>query len=976
MKHKISLLVIALLSIVSVMQAQTTNMSDHNIIYTLNSTDNTASITGNSIILPQAILIPDTIRYKSILYKVTTIANNAFINNYSITGKLAILATSLKSIGNSAFSGCSGLTDTLRLPTTLTSIGTSAFAGCTGFKVISVPSGLTSIAANTFQNCTMVSKIITPASVTTIGDYAFDGCTGLTDTTAISSAVTSIGLSTFRNCNIGVKVDPGNANYSSLKGVLFNKGFSSLIQAPINVAGIDTIQSSVTSIGNYAFYKCTALTGIVLPNALTTIGSFAFSGCSKIATTLNIPASVTSIGNFAFQSCSKLTTVVSPTIRICAGSFDAAAINFTLTGSIDARDFKFLRDSTSMTTLDLGSATIVAYTGKGGTNNCDYGLSTHSALVSAAFVANTIPQFAFSFANTLSTVTTVYPILTVSGKTSLKSIVFPAAITTIDKYAFGSCTGFVGAFNIPSPVKTIGSGAFIDCAGITNFVLPATLTAIGDNAFERCVGLNQALSFPANLLTIGSYTYSACTNIPGSIDLPESVTTVGTYAFQSCRNITSITFPTTLKAIPAGVCSNCDMLSNINFREGSTSIGTNAFEYCTKLTSAAIPTTVTTLGGYAFYECVGITDISLPTTLAKIDTYTFYSCTGLKNINIPTALTTIGDYAFSNCTGLSAMALPATTFKTLGQYSFSCCTKLTDFTIPDLVTALPNYTFMGCTGLMNVTLPSALTSIGTYTFQNCSSLNTINLPGTLKTIGDLAFGNCTALTAVTIPATVTTIGNYTFSNCSAPLFVDPANANYSSSDSILFNKAMTTLIQCPVFKTGSYTIPATVTSLGAYSFYFSKLNSIFIPSSVTTIGNAAFYNCTALQSIITNSAAPADLRNSTDVFYNINSSCVLYVPYGTRAQYQSADQWNSISKIVEATTAVNNPSDVKFTAYISNDQLIISNVEGKNLVEVYTLSGELVSQTYTNGKTTSINLPAKGIYIVRIGAKTEKLINN
>ncbi|MDD4992407.1 MAG: leucine-rich repeat protein [Paludibacter sp.] len=968
MKHKISLLVIALLSIVCITQAQT-NMSSNNIIYTLNSTDNTASVTGNSILLPVAPVIPDTVRYKSVIYKVTSIANNAFVNNYNLTGKLTILATSLKTIGSSAFLGCTGLKDTLSLPSTLTSIGASAFSGCNALTVISVPSGLTSIAASTFQGCTKVTKIIIPATVTTIGDYAFESCTGLVDTTAISTFVTSIGLSTFRNCNVGVKVDPANTNYSSSKGVLFNKTFTTLIQAPINVAGIDTIPSSVTTIGTYAFYKCTALTGVVLPNTLTTIGTFAFSGCTKIAATLTVPASVTSIGKFAFQSCSKLTTIVSPTIRVFAGSFDAAATKFTLTGNIDARDFKFLRDSTSMTTLDLGSATIIAYTGTGGTNT-----SGAMAAASATYPVNTIPQYAFSYPATLSTVTTAYPILTINGKTSLKSIVFPATITTIDKYAFGTCIGLVGTFSIPNTVTTIGSGAFLDCAGVTNFTLPSSLTTIGDNAFERCIGLNQGIIFPSTLLSIGSYTYSACSNIPGNIDIPESVTTVGTYAFQSCRKITSITFPTTLKSIPAGVCSNCDLLSNINFREGSTSIGANAFEYCTKLTSAAIPSTVTTLGGYAFYECVGLTDVSLPANLAKIDTYTFYGCSGLKNITLPTALTTLGDYAFYSCIGLATMPLPVTV-KTLGQYTFSCCTKLTNVTVPDLVTVLPNYTFAGCTGLTNVNLSSALTSIGTYTFQNCNALTTISLPGTLKTIGDVAFGNCTALTAINIPAAVTTIGNYTFANCSAPLFVDAANANYTSADSILFNKTKTTLIQVPIFKTGSYTIPNTVTSLGAYSFYFSKLSNIFIPSSVTTIGSAAFYNCAA-KTITTNSAVPVDLSNSEDVFYNLNSSCILYVPYGSKAQYQAAAQWNNINKVVEATTAVANPSVVQFSAYAVDGQLIVSNIETGKSIDVYTLAGKFVTNSIANSDKVSINLPTKGIYIVRVGNQNVKVINN
>jgi hypothetical protein len=968
MKHKISLLVIALLSIVCITQAQT-NMSSNNITYTLSSIDNTASVTGNNIMLPVALVIPDTISYKSVLYKVTSIAANAFKDNYNLTGKLTLLTTALKSIGTNAFSGCTGLKDTLSLPATLTSIGASAFAGCNALTVISVPTGITGIAANTFQNCTKVTKIIIPASVTSIGDYAFESCTGLVDTITISSTITNIGLSTFRNCNVGVKVDPANANYSSSKGVLFNKAYTTIIQAPINVAGIDTIPSSVTTIGTYAFYKCASLTGIVLPNTLTTIGTYAFSGCSKIAATLTVPASVTSIGKFAFQSCSKLTTVVSPTIRVFAGSFDAAATKFTLTGNIDARDFKLLRDSTSLVNLDLSSATITAYTGTGGTNT-----SGAMTAVSAIYPANTVPQFAFSYPATLSTVTTAYPILTINGKTSLKSVILPAAVSSVGNYAFATCIGLVGSFNIPAPIATIGNGAFLDCAGITNFTLPATLTAIGDNAFERCIGLNQAITFPATLLTIGNYSFSACTNIPGRIDLPESVTAVGTSAFQSCRKITSITFPTTLKIIPAGVCSNCDLLSNINFREGSTSIGANAFEYCTKLTSAAIPSTVITLGGYAFYECVGLTDVSLPANLAKIDTYTFYACSGLKNISLPTALTTVGDYAFYNCIGLTTMPMPAT-LKTLGQYSFSCCTKLTNITLPDLITALPNYTFAGCTGLTNVNLSSAMTSIGTYTFQNCNALTTISLPGTLKTIGDVAFGNCTALASITIPATVTAIGNYTFSNCSAPLFVDAANANYASADSILFNKAKTTLIQVPIFKTGSYTIPNSVTTLGAYSFYFSKLSNIFIPSSVTTIGSAAFYNCAA-RTITTNSAVPVDLSNSEDVFYNLNSSCILYVPYGSKAQYQAAAQWNKINKVVEATTAVANPSVIKFSAYAKNGQLIISNIETGKSIDVYTVAGKFVTNSIANNETMSINLPTKGIYIIRVGNQNVKVIND
>lgn len=970
MKHKFFFLISLLLCITSFVQSQ--NITVNNINYTLNATDNTASIISNTLVVPVTLTIPDTIRYKTVIYKVTSIANNAFKDCYNISGKLTILA-SLKSIGNYAFSGCTSMKDTLKLPSTLTSLGTNAFAGCNALQVLTLPSGITTVPASSFQGCSKVSKIIIPTNITSIGDYAFESCTGLTDSVAIPASVTNIGVSAFRNCNIGVQVEPTNPNYTSRKGTLYNKTMSTLIQIPISYAGIDTIPASVTSIGTYAFYKCTGLTGIVLPSSLTTIGTYAFSGCSKLATALNIPVSVTSVGKFAFQGCSKLSTVISPTLRIFAGSFDAAAVNFTLTGTIDARDFKFLRDSTSVSSINLGSATIAAYTGTGGTNNCAYGLSTIPAAVSATFAANTIPAFAFSYANTKTDGTsTAYPIITVTGKSSLKSIVFPTSVTAIGNFAFASNTGLTGIFNIPSSIVSLGNGAFIDCANVTSFGLPSGLTTIGDNAFERCIGLAEPLVLPASLTSIGSYAYSACTNITGVIDLPEGLTTLGTYAFQSCRKISSVTFPTTLKTIPAGVCSNCDILSNINLREGATTIGANAFEYCTKLTSAAVPTTVTSLGIYAFYECSGITDVTLPNALSKIDNYTFYYCTSLKNVNIPTSLTTIGDYTFYNCTGISAMVLPAA-FKTLGQYSFANCTNLKTFIVPAAVTAIPAYCFLGCSGLTDITMPSGITSIGTFAFQNCLSLVNSELPNTLKTIGDVAFGNCGSLKSVTLPASLTAVGNYTFTNCSAPLFVDAANTTYSSQDSVLFNKAMTTLIQCPISKKGSYIIPGTVTSLGAYSFYFSKLSTISIPSSVTTIGSAAFYNCTALQTIITSNPSPVNLMSSEDVFYNINSTCTLYVPIGSKSTYEGAAQWNGISRIVESATGVENPVENKISASVSNGQLHIDNLSPNKAVDIYSFEGKCITHVIANAESVSITLPAPGVYIIKIDNQSLKI---
>ena len=129
---------------------------------------------------------------------------NSYSNEY--TGNVVIPASvtysgttySVKSIGSSAFRGCTGLTS-IEIPNSVTSIGSYAFAYCSGLTSIQIPSSVTSIVDYAFSGCTGLTSITIPSSVTSISSGAFEGCKGLTSI-QIPSSVTSIGYRAFYRC--------------------------------------------------------------------------------------------------------------------------------------------------------------------------------------------------------------------------------------------------------------------------------------------------------------------------------------------------------------------------------------------------------------------------------------------------------------------------------------------------------------------------------------------------------------------------------------------------------------------------------------------------------------------------------------------------------------------------------------------------------------------------------------------------------
>jgi hypothetical protein len=196
------------------------------------------------------------------------------------------IPNSVTSIGNSAFSGCKGLTSInvasdnsnyCSVDGVLFNKDKTTLIQYPGGKqgAYTIPNSVTSIGDYAFPGCSGLTSIDIPNSVTSIGDYAFPGCSGLTSVT-IPNSVTSIGEYAFEDCR-------------SLTSV--------------------TIGNSVTSIGEYAFDGCSGLTSVTIPNSVTSIGDYAFSECTGLIS-VTIPNSVTSIGEGAFSDCTGLKNVI------------------------------------------------------------------------------------------------------------------------------------------------------------------------------------------------------------------------------------------------------------------------------------------------------------------------------------------------------------------------------------------------------------------------------------------------------------------------------------------------------------------------------------------------------------------------------------------------------------------------------------------------------------------------------------------
>ena len=669
---------------------------------------------------------------------------------------------------------CSGMSSLkeIQIPKSVSSIGEYAFSGCTGlesviwnakncndfiYKKEAIPpfndcrsniksftlgDSVEHIPAYLRYQMSNLKDITIPKSVVSIGDYAFY-CNFVSSDIVIPDSVTTIGAQAFaynypKNLVVGESVSTiGKDAFLNWESYLTSVTWNAKRCQDFDVSNTPLLKCNIITsfvfgdkvehipaylcYGGYMNYE--NYQQIIIPDSVISIGEQAFAHCKGMKGHLTLPNSLKSIGELAFYDCD----ITSVTI------------------------------GESLTTIEPGAFArcdnlkSVSWNAK----NCpDFDSSPFNHYFEETFTSFLAPIMYFKFGNNVEHIPAF-----LCSSLGITDIDIPNSVTTIGRSAFNNCI-FVTNLEISKSVMSIGEDAFLGCShqlnsivvengntcfdsrdncnalidtktntlilGSKNTTIPESVTSIGENAFYKCSGLSS-VTIPESVTSIGRYAFYE-SGLSGKLTIPETITSLGDHAFSYCSELDSIVWNIKNCAdLNSAPFSYCEGVTSFEIGESVENIPAYLCESLRKISKIEIPASVKSIGKRSFYNCRGLTSINIPNKIKSIGSYTFADCTNLTSINIPDSITSIGESAFANCYNLTGNIKIPSTVTSIGERAFYECRNLSgEIEIPNSVTSIEPYTFYNCKNIRNLVIGQSVASIGEYAFASCINLEQID----------------------------------------------------------------------------------------------------------------------------------------------------------------------------------------------------------------------------------------------------------
>ena len=611
-----------------------------------------------------------------------------------------------------------------------------------------------------------------------------------------------------------------------------------------------------TSIGDYAFNQCSALTSVGDLSNCTSIGDYAFYQCSAL-TSVGDLRNCTSIGVRAFYQCS------------------------ALTGNLDLRQAKVVEvqafESTALKSVNLGKLTVED--------------EEEASSIGAAKQRR----------ERVKPGTTI--IKDEAFKNSQELEVWAGDLYSVDsigKNAFQNCPKITKIY-LPSLKYPLSHYAFADCKGLEEVHLGYGCTEIETHAFQNCTKLKK-IEFSENLKIIGQEAFCNDVALSGGkqttvelygrtevwnmLDL-SNVETIGPMAFENCSSLDSIDL---------GVHINNITKQNIKvFNKNGEE---KSIEEITFKSNNEISPKVKYIGGAAFKGCTRLKGVSLPSTLEFLGNQCFENCTGLKSVLINNSAIDIQNKTFLGCKNLEVVA-PGKKIKDIQNEAFFDCKKLKLLNVTDIKGIIDKLAFGNCpfkdVYYGNGTVVGEVGHTKAYwSFAQADAENDAVADGPV-----LIINSHSEMAADALKGTP-----WMNENKEELLYLAGNLIKYSPKDEYAYADITvaegTHTIGDEVFRRkrlNSISLPTGLRTIRSSAFANCTLPAIILPETMSRIDEYAFSGCTALTEIYCEAQEPPVADKAFNTY-----TATLYVSEGCGEAYAQAEGWKNFTNIVEVNS--------------------------------------------------------------------------